>query len=57
MVSIPDLDLFLEKMVKEEMYPMGRNDHFDVVETALSKLVQRMTGQIEVTPQHHSPTV
>ena len=44
MVSIPDLDLLLEKVIKEEMYPMGRNDHFDVVETALSKLVQQMSG-------------
>ena len=44
MVSIPDMDLLLKKVVKEEMYPMGRNDHFDVVETALSKPVQQMTG-------------
>ena len=54
-VQYPNVDALFENILENQMFPKGELVHLDVTETALCRLIQRLTGRSDKTPSLSPP--
>ena len=54
-VQYPNVDALFENILENQMFPKGELVHLDVTETALCRLIQRLTHRSDKTPSLSPP--
>ena len=54
-MQYPNVDTLFENILENQMFPKGDLVHLDMTETALCRLIQRLTGRSDKTPSLSPP--
>ena len=54
-IQYPNVDTLFENILENQMFPKGELVHLDMTETALCRLIQRLTSRSDKTPSLSPP--